>query len=155
MLPSISKKHKEYIDTAVHIAQRSCMRCKHGAIIVKNGSVVACGHNYSSQHCIYRNKYSLHAEVNAIYDFFTKNKIPLRNKKKILRDAFMIVIRIEKDGSLRNSKPCSECARVICRYNIGTILYSVSEFCNFKDELDIETIDIQNILNGNYKMLTS
>lgn len=154
MLPSISKKYKKYIETAVQIAQKSCMRCKHGAIIIKNGEIVAYGHNYSLTHCEYHHRYSIHAEVNAIYDFFTKHRIHLRNKRKILRDAFMIVIRIEKDGSFRNSKPCKECARLICRYNIGTILYSVSNFSYSKDELDIEMVDIMDVLHGNYKILT-
>lgn len=154
MLTSISKKYKEYINTAIHIAQKSCMRCKHGAVIIKNGQVVATGHNVSSSQCIYHNKYSIHAEVNAIYDFFTKNRIKYRNKKKILRDAFMIVIRIEKDGSLKNSKPCCECAKLICRYNIGTILYSVSDFDQYNKITKPEIIDTIDIYNGHYKMLS-
>ena len=153
MLPSISKKYKEYIETAIQFAQKSCMRCKHGAVLIKNGRIVACGHNYSSSQCIYHNKFSVHAEVNTIYNYFTKNRIDYKNKRKILRDAFMIVIRIENDGSLRNSKPCCECARLICKYNISTIFYSVSDFNNYSKISDVEQIELSDILHGKYQML--
>ena len=154
MLKGLSKKYNEYINDAIQIAKKSCMRCKHGAVIIQNGGIVACGHNYSTHQCVYHNKYSVHAEINAIFDFFARNKINNKNKKKVLHNAFMIVIRVDNDGSFKNSKPCSNCARMICKYNINTIFYSVSDLDKYKDISNIEQINLLDILRGKYKQLT-
>jgi hypothetical protein len=47
--------------------------------------------------------YGRHAEMDVIQKLFKNNKI------KRQRNITLIVIRIDKDGNLRNSMPCSKC----------------------------------------------
>ena len=83
--------------------------------------------------------YNTHAEMNAI------GKLPpvYDNKK---RKIYIVVIRIDKNGNLKNSAPCSKCVEHMLRlngwgsYNLKDIYYSNEDGNIIKTSLkDLET----------------
>jgi hypothetical protein len=64
--------------------------------------------------------YGMHAEMEALSKL---HPCPPNSKKKI----DLIVIRVDLNGQLRNSKPCSKCIEHLCRlkkYKIQNVYYS-------------------------------
>ena len=112
----------KYVISAMEEALKSDCRCKHGAIIVKNGKIIARGHNkergYDEHGATFPNKkITRHAEQNALLSC---------QDKKELRDADMYVVRVKmiaisknakNDNKIReelsNSEPCSTCKQIL------------------------------------------
>jgi hypothetical protein len=93
----------------------------HHAIILKGNKVLASAFNKAgsrSRGAGFSNR-SIHAEMNVI-----KNLGDLT----LLRGATMIVVRHGVDGTLRCSKPCSHCQRVLekcmSEYGLRKVIYS-------------------------------
>jgi deoxycytidylate deaminase len=93
------------------------MEHKHGCIVLHHGKIMSTGYNYNKvQH---RNIFckniscSTHAEMSAI--------LSLKGKKADT----LIVVRVGKDGSLRDSKPCKYCYEFIYKIGIRKIFYSL------------------------------
>lgn len=112
--------------------------CKYGfqhfSGIYKNGKVVFRGHNHL------RNSYngecicfSTHAEMDVLQRVLKKNL--LRPFKDIidLSDHVIIVVRISRDGLIKNSRPCNQCLETMIKYRIKRILYS-TDFGTFHNE---------------------
>jgi len=104
-----------------NIAKKSAMTHKHGAIIVRNNEIIAEGINHMAPFLMH--KYSVHAEVDALYK--------LRNKsKKFLEDCTMLVVRIgpsSKNYEFKMSKPCKNCSEAIIKSGIKRVFYSISD----------------------------
>lgn len=84
------------------------------------------------------NTTSIHAEINAIYDFFKKYKLFKNNKKRFIKhkklskklsSCSLIVLRTNKYGSFLDSKPCYHCLKMIKELKIKYIYYTIST-CN-------------------------
>ena len=92
----------------------------HCSGIYRNGKKMCIGYNHL-RNC-YNGKcvcYSTHAEMDVI------NKA-LRNKMD-LNNCTIAVLRIGKDGSLRNSRPCNHCLESMKFYRIKKIMYSTDD----------------------------
>lgn len=70
----ISKKDYKFIDEAIQLAHNSPCFCQHGCVLVRNGKIIGRGYNNynSSQHSDSCN--SIHAEVDAIKQYFKFRK---------------------------------------------------------------------------------
>lgn len=94
-------------------AAKSKLRQKHGAVIVRNSSVLALGFNKHRVHGFYGwmedDQCSFHAEVMAI-----------RACKSSLKGATLYVTRL----GLRNSKPCINCQTVIDKTELLRVVYT-------------------------------
>jgi len=93
------------------------MECKHGCVLLHHGKIISTGYNYDKVQ--YKNKIlcnntscSTHAEMSAI--------LSLKGKKADT----LLVIRVGKDGTLRDSKPCQYCYQFIYKNKIKKIYYS-------------------------------
>jgi len=65
---------------------------------------------------------SKHAEENVLSKFFKSNsKIKSRSKLQI------IVIRIDANENLTNSKPCNHCIEIMRSYGVRKVTYSTKE----------------------------
>lgn len=115
-------------DIALEISKNSEMNNKHGCIIIKNGNIISTGFNKylaprgSSPKEIYSSKKSytkgrsIHAEVDAINNC----------NRKELNGAILLVVRLNKtNGGFMNSEPCSNCKRIINKFNFSKIYYSI------------------------------
>lgn len=134
-----TKADIRFFSVAAKIAETSNhQKSKIGSIIVYNKAVIAVGVNqHNKSHPLqklYNNRYrgfdkltvpinnNIHAELDAIIkirNLFFSTDIP--NTLKIY------TVRVLKDGSLANAKPCPACAAVIHEHNIKNIFYSVDQ----------------------------
>lgn len=129
----MSRDHKRYNDLLEHlkrVAMFSEISFKHAAALIKGYTIYSSGYNkYIKEIEIkgVKNKQykTIHAEVNVICNF------PYR---KLIKGMDIIVIRINKSSSLRNSRPCSDCINKLEKVGIRKVFYSdengelVSEF---------------------------
>lgn len=108
------------ISLAIDEAHRSEHSTRHGAVVVKKGKVIQSGRNqYCSlqrvKHFQSKKIWSIHAEMNVLAGL----------PKKITRGAEIYIVRVRRDGTLSNSKPCSICMSLIQGAGIRRIFYSV------------------------------
>ena len=104
-----------FIDEAYNQARKSDMNFNHGAIVIHRGKIVGKGYNtYINSNY----KRSIHAEEDAIYNSLKKVK------EEDLKKCELVIIRINNNGECLDSKPCSNCSKLINRYSIKKVFYS-------------------------------
>jgi hypothetical protein len=97
------------IHKMINNAQESLTLNKHSAVALKGGKLLA----------ISSNNYGIHAEEHIV------KSIQLQYYKyKKINKIQIIVIRSDKFGNLKNSKPCSNCIRLMRMIGIRKITYS-------------------------------
>jgi deoxycytidylate deaminase len=116
---SLSKNESAFLSVARYFAKKSCSRQKHGAVVVKAGSVVGTGYNKNKNHPMavspehIKTHCSRHAEMEAI-----------RDANWNVKGAILYVARVNKQGQDRNSKPCRYCQVVIDNTKIKKVIYT-------------------------------
>jgi deoxycytidylate deaminase len=118
----LSKKKQRYIELAMRIAGQTEFReYKHGAVLVRGGTVLntSCNKNkYKAWANRFRKKQSghatVHAEIGAI----------LGLDRSITEGATIYVVRVGRDGCLRNSKPCPMCEAAMQFVGVKKVVYS-------------------------------
>jgi deoxycytidylate deaminase len=118
----LSKREKAFLSVARYLASKSDSRQRHGAVVVKGGSVIGTGFNKDRNHPDIvspehiKSHCSVHAEVDAI-----------RDAKWNVKGAVLYVARVNNQGKDRNSKPCDRCMVVIEEAQIKKVIYTGSE----------------------------
>jgi len=107
---------------AVKIAKKSTYkeRFRHGAVLVKGGSVIQEGFNsfnYSSFYHRFSEWGIEHAEASALHQV----------SKSKTTGAVLYVVRINKEGYTRYSKPCLSCIKLAQFCGVRKIVYSITE----------------------------
>jgi deoxycytidylate deaminase len=100
------------------------MTQRHGAVITRNGEIIAKGYNHHVEHL--NHLFSLHAEMDAISDLKKRFSAECKSKRW-LKDCRLYVIRIgpdAQDNPLRMSKPCINCKQAIQQIGIPIVFYS-------------------------------
>lgn len=121
----LSKREKSFLSVARYLATKSESRHKHGAVIVKGGSVIGTGFNKDRNHPDIvspehiKTHCSVHAEVEAIRDAGWN-----------VRGAVLYVARVNRFGKDRDSKPCDRCSVVIEETQIKKVIYTRSDYVN-------------------------
>jgi tRNA(Arg) A34 adenosine deaminase TadA len=106
-----------FFDEAYSQALKSNMNSNHGAVLIYRGRIIGKGFNtYNSSNCT--EKSSLHAEISAI------NNALRKIHSSELKKCELVIIRVNKLGECLNSKPCCNCEKAICNYNIKKVFYS-------------------------------
>jgi len=112
------KKKIKFLEIARNIASKSNMKIKHGAVILHRKKIVATGCN--TRNYKMANKFSIHAEQNALNDFFRQKK-----HKSGFEFFSLFVVRLSDTGILMNSKPCSQCSHTLRNIScINRVFYS-------------------------------
>jgi deoxycytidylate deaminase len=117
----------------------SNMEQKHAALLISGGKPLTFGYNHNRM--IYNRNFirSYHAEIHSLSQFLQKNN--LNSMKKVLschspcnkythlisKKLEILVIRLDKQGNLKNSKPCKHCLETLKKFNIKTVYYSTDE----------------------------
>ena len=120
-------------DEAIKMARRSYMTQRHGAVIIRNGEIIARGNNRHMTHL--NHVYSLHAEMDVIADLKRRYADQCKSKRW-LKDCRLYVVRVGPDSQnnpLRMSKPCTNCKQAIQHTGIPIVFYSnevSEEVCN-------------------------
>jgi hypothetical protein len=95
----------------------------HIAFLVKRNKIIRIGWNRKrthpeiSKHPYHDGYVGTHAELDVI----------LKSGLDNLEDHSIIVLRIDRNGKLNNSKPCLGCRSVLNQFNVKNIFYSNSE----------------------------
>lgn len=96
------------------------LRTSHISFLVKSGKIIHIGWNKNRTHPINLNhpyhsgRVGLHAELD----------VCLKSGKDDLSDYEMIVIRVDRNGKVCNSKPCNGCQSVIKQFGIRETWFS-------------------------------
>lgn len=122
--PKLSNKKRRYIEAAMRIAAQSeFLEYRHGAILVRGGSVIntSCNKNkYRAWGQRFRDSKKQfghathHAELGCV----------LGLDRSMTEGATIYVVRIGKTGILRNSKPCPMCEAALEYVGIKKVIYS-------------------------------
>jgi|UniRef100_A0A6C0EEG8 deoxycytidylate deaminase len=112
----------------IDVALKSNMIHKHGCVILHRNKIISTGYNYYkiSNGTIYKNiygdyqpnRYSIHAEKNAIQKIKNKN---------LLKECKIYIIRIKKSDDnisygLEQGVPCNMCNNLLKKYNLTKII---------------------------------
>jgi deoxycytidylate deaminase len=121
----LSKTRKRYFDLAKRAAMESTYgKLRHGAVIVKGGSVVSFGFN-KSNHCQFGQRFrhmdkgpaTQHAEISAI----------LGLPRSATQGADVYVVRINNDCDWRMSKPCPMCEQALKFVGVKRVFYTTGD----------------------------
>ena len=119
----LSKSRKRYFDLAKRAAMESTYgKLRHGAVVVKGGSIVSFGFN-KANHCqfgrrfrhIHKGDATQHAEISAI----------LGMPRTATQGADLYVVRINNHCQWRMSKPCPMCEQAMRFVGIKRVFYTV------------------------------
>ena len=125
VLVKIDGRHKRYVDLAKKLAEDSSYTLhRHGAVLVKGGSVISWSANrnkvqrwaqkFRSHGCGHATH---HAELGAILGV-------ARDKTK---GSDIYVVRISKKGALLMSKPCEMCQELLRHVGVKRVFYSIDD----------------------------
>lgn len=123
-----SLKTLKFFEIAKYYALRSNMTNKHGCIITKNGKIISYGYNHyqSKMKSFYikgldTNICALHAEMHALEKLYNSYTF----KNKFFNKCNIYVVRISNTTKeYLNSKPCSNCIKILKYYNLSKTYYS-------------------------------
>lgn len=126
----LTRKQQAYLNRAAKLAQASQVRQRHGAIVVKGGSVLSLGVNsYTNDPNMFPIDYlnsekiphsargkliSVHAEVAAMR----------RVSPQQLKGAIVYVARVSKTGLTGNSAPCSHCTQQLLAAGVKKVIFT-------------------------------
>jgi deoxycytidylate deaminase len=119
-LIAISNPDEDHLTWAVlkETADKSIMKFKIGAALVKRGKILAVGHNSKKTHPRFGSKkefMTMHAEGNLLY-----------NAEKLGIDTKGCTIIVYRRNWL-NSKPCESCQKLIKKSGISKVIYTNNE----------------------------
>ena len=116
---TLSNKQRSFLNLALRLAETSDLPQKHGAVIVKAGSVLSMGVNkwrnkeLTNTAKEYNPYLTYHAEVDAI-----------SNAGSDLNGATIFIARIGKDGCEKFSRPCQRCTQSLKAAGIKKVIYT-------------------------------
>lgn len=118
--------NNKLIKRTVDIAMAMCPlnlehRCSHMAFLIKSGKIVHIGTNSCKSH---PETLKYDYENHQLVGIHAELSVCMKSGKENLRDYKMIVLRVDRNGKLANSKPCCGCQSVIKQFDIGEVWYS-------------------------------
>lgn len=101
------------------LPNRGNQRCFHVAQITEKSRVLAIGFNYEKGHpkikeLGYWRENARHAELEVV----------LRGGREDYSNCILSVLRIDKNGKLNNSKPCTFCSKLIKQVGFKRVFYT-------------------------------
>ena len=120
-----SKKTKRYMQLAKNVAEQSTYgKLKHGAILVKGGSVLNTAYN-KDKFTAFGNRFrkeglgpaTHHAEIGCL----------LGLDRSKTEGSTIYVVRINRHGQFRLSKPCSMCHDIMKHCGVKRVVYTVND----------------------------
>jgi deoxycytidylate deaminase len=114
------------ISKACQEARKGTMASRHACVAIHKGRIVARAFNYFqdlifSKSLLFlkdrssgnkdKRTFSYHAEIIAYY----------RTPPRLRHNITLLVIRIDSEGNLTNSAPCSNCKRMLCNKRVKLV----------------------------------
>ena len=106
------------LNLAINVAKKSDYRVRHGAVVFKSGNPISTGFNKMKESVYTQLKdcWSIHAESDAIA------KLRHNDDCDCVKD--ILVVRLNRGGSLVYSRPCDDCMIMLKENNIRKVYYS-------------------------------
>lgn len=117
----LSNRQSAWLDLAAKLAVDSQCRNRHGAVIVKGGSVLGVGTNKFRNHPKWIHDYdhcSWHAEIVAL------RSVIKRSAWVDLSKVTMYIARVASCGKMRLSRPCDACWTQLYNAGIRTVVFT-------------------------------
>ena len=108
----LSRKDRSMFKLAAKMAVKSDCQIRHGAVVVRGGSILGLGFNRKINGAT-SEPYTIHAEVDA-----------LNNVDGLVDGATMYVVRIYADDTYALSLPCESCYNTMNLYGIKKVVFS-------------------------------
>lgn len=121
--PRLSRRQQSFLNLAMKVADASECNHRHGAVIVRGGSVLSVGLNK------WRNEVALVEQLHAdgrSTDISVHAEIDALSRVADPRGATIYVARVNRTGDPRLSKPCSGCARALQEAGISKVIYTIN-----------------------------
>jgi len=121
-----TNRTQRYLNLAKNIAWQSTYgKIKHGAVLVKGGSVINTCHN-KDKFCSFgarfrvpgRGRATIHAELGCI--------LGLPRNATVGADIY--VCRVNRQGDFRNSKPCAMCHEALKHVGVKRVYYTTGDY---------------------------
>ena len=115
----LSKKDLSFLSVARAFASESSLNKKHGAVVVRGGSVVGTGYNKHRNDPAY-----LPEEIVREHTSYHAEEIAIRRAGYNTKGATIYVARVNRHGEDRDSLPCLPCSLLIREAQIKKIVYT-------------------------------
>ena len=124
-IDALTKRKRRYVELAERAALQSCYgNIKHGAVLVKGGSVLNVSSN-KANHCRFGTRFrergsgiaTLHAELGCV----------LNLDRKVTEGGTIYVVRLNRKGEHRMSKPCAMCQAALEHVGVNRVYYSTND----------------------------
>lgn len=116
----LSRKENSFLDLAVRMSESSDVDIKHGAVIVKNGRVLALGTNK------WRNR-DLQQEVDKWEPILTTHaEMDALARIDDARGAIVYIARIDDKGNRKFSRPCWRCMDALHMAGVKRVVYTTN-----------------------------
>lgn len=121
--PRLSRSQESFLNLAKKLADGSDCVQRHGAVLVKSGSVLSTGVNkwrndVSIAAHLFANDRSTDVSVHAEIDALSRVKNPA--------GSVMYIARLNKKGKAMLSKPCDNCAKALTDAGVTKVVYTIS-----------------------------
>jgi len=121
----ISKKKQRYLDLARNMASNSSYgKIKHGAVLVKGGSIISASFN-KDKFSAFGERFRQHGCGHATHHAELGCVLGVDRSKTAGSSVF--VVRVNRQGEDRLSKPCPMCHDVLKFTGVKKVYYSTSE----------------------------
>ena len=170
---NFSLKTNKNICDLIPLALSGDMQSKHAAALYSGGKRVAIGINHAKSCKKNKPMLSCHAEMHALQNYLLMNNayylsslindsvksmnqrknfrpIDISRYKFLKKKLSMYVVRVTKDGSLANSKPCSACRYYLKLFNVKDIIYTDDNGNLIKEKVDDLEDSFVSIAHFNY-----
>lgn len=115
---------KRFFALAKNIACQSEFKTfKHGAVLVRGGSVINVAHNQ----CVHSKLAERFKKHNGWATRHSEINVILGVNRKVTTGADVYVVRVNNTGELKNSRPCNMCIDTMKFVGIGRVFYSISD----------------------------
>ena len=133
------KRHESHVaeqmvERAAELAKDSHARTRHAAVLVKDGSLLACGINGvpfpGEDHCYC--KYGVHGHHDNCRTHAEQRAITLAREGdgwRMLQGSKLIYVRLEADDSVRLEEPhyCARCSRLALSLGVTEWIFALSD----------------------------
>ena len=116
----LSRRAKSWLALAAKIAEDSDVTKRHGAVIVRGGSVLAVGTNR------WRNRQSLNGTACTGAITTCAERVAL-SRAGNAEGATVYVARLDRGGKSAYSRPCAQCRRALRAANVRVAIFTISE----------------------------
>ena len=127
----LSKQERKYLGYAITAANMSTCKTRHGAVLVKNGNVLAIGVNAlkNNPHIVGPDKPNVLAPSVDVKDMMSVHaeESVIRANSEEADNAVVYIARLAADGEIALSKPCEACQRMLKKYGVKKAIWTIAE----------------------------